>query len=423
MRMQMRFLGSILGFLGIGGVVKDDLYEPPLGFELAEPGTILQSREVGQLPGLTNVQGVYQLLYRTADTFSNPEAAVTTVIVPKNTTNKVISYQIPEDAVADQCAPSRSLRVNVTDPAIQRILDFGHIVSTPDYEGLQNAFTAGIQAGQATLDSIRAVLASQDITGIPSNAKLGIWGYSGGSIASGWAAELHPTYAPELSVAGVAVGGYAVDPSAIIRLFNGTINAGLLPASLVGLSNEYPKVRELLDTQLKPELVDDFYYVSTHCVDEVTQHYAYQDVFKFFKDGGDILENEVLKKISNDITLGQHIPKVPLYIYQGIKDELVSCKSVDEIVKHYCRAGVSVEYCQNTHGDHMETEYDGIEFALHWLDTRLNSNHTPTGCSFKKANFSLGYIQNSDTSTAQESESKISLSISTLFTTLLSFFL
>lgn len=418
----MRFLGSVLGFLGVGGVVKDGFYDPPLGFELEEPGTILRSRAVEELPGLEGVQGVYQLLYRTADTFSNPEAAVTTVIVPENATSKVISYQIPEDAVADHCAPSRRLRVNVTDPAIQRILDFGHIVNTPDYEGPQNAFTAGIQAGQATLDSVRAVLASQDITGIPSHAKIGIWGYSGGSIASGWAAELQPTYAPELSVAGVAVGGYAVDPAAIIRLFNGTLNAGLLPASLVGLSNEYPEIQKLLETQLKPELIDDFYFVSTHCVEEVTVHYAYQDVFRYFKDGEDILENDVLKKISNDVTLGQHIPKIPLFVYQGIDDELVPCKSVDHIVKYYCKAGVSVEYIQNTHGDHMETEYDGIEFALHWLDTRLNSNQTPTDCTFNKANFSLGYIQTTDTSTAQEPRSKISPGISTLFTTLLSFF-
>lgn len=419
----MQFLASVFGFLGIGGAGEDSFYDPPSGFELAQPGSILNGREIGELPGLNSVQGVYQLLYRTADTLGRPEAAVTTVIVPENTAGKVISYQIPEDAVADQCAPSRSLRVNVTDPAIQRILDFGYIVSTPDYEGPQNAFTAGIQAGQATLDSIRAVLASEDITGISSDAKIGIWGYSGGSIASGWAAELQPTYAPELSVAGVAVGGYAVDPSAIIRLFNGTINAGLLPASLVGLSNEYPQIQELLETQLKPEHIEDFYYVSTHCVDEVTEHYAYQDVFRYFKDGSDILESTALKKVSNDITLGQHIPKVPLYVYQGIDDELVPCKSVDNIVEYYCRAGVSVEYWKNTHGDHMGTEYDGIEFALHWLDSRLNSNNTPTICTFKEANFSLGYIQSADTSTAKQSQSKISISISTLFTTLLSFFL
>jgi hypothetical protein len=40
--------------------------------------------------------------------------------------------------------------------------------------------------GYATLDSIRAVLSSTNITGINPNPTITLNGYSGGSIAAGW---------------------------------------------------------------------------------------------------------------------------------------------------------------------------------------------------------------------------------------------
>ena len=48
------------------------------------------------------------------------------------------------------------------------------------------------------LNSIRAALKSGKITNIKDDAKVVMWGYSGGSLASGWAAALQPSYAPEL---------------------------------------------------------------------------------------------------------------------------------------------------------------------------------------------------------------------------------
>src|SRR5260370_5626094 len=62
----------------------DPFYQPPPGFQHAEPGTVLRSRDVelaflGLIP--QPVRAV-QLLYRTMDMNGEPEATVTTVIVP-----------------------------------------------------------------------------------------------------------------------------------------------------------------------------------------------------------------------------------------------------------------------------------------------------------------------------------------------------
>ena len=96
------------------------------------------------------------------------------------------------------------------------LLDQGYYVVSPDYEGPKLTFTIGKQSGQAVLNSIRAALKSGKITNIKDDAKVVMWGYSGGSLASGWAAALQPSYAPELggNLLGAALGGFVTNITA-----------------------------------------------------------------------------------------------------------------------------------------------------------------------------------------------------------------
>lgn len=50
----------------------------------------------------------------------------------------------------------------------------------PDYEGPGSYFTVGAMAGHGVLDSIRAVLSTTNTTKLQADAKVQIWGYSGG---------------------------------------------------------------------------------------------------------------------------------------------------------------------------------------------------------------------------------------------------
>ena len=161
---------------------QDPFYQAPAGYESATPGSILKSRTIpyplafeGKDP--LRIRGAYQLLYRTTDSHGNAEAAITTVLVPNNANpTKLVSYQTAEDSSFVDCGPSYTLQQNSTDSQsfeellILAALDHGCYVSVPDYEGPQAAFVAGIQAGHAVLDSIRAAKASNSLTGLSSTA-------------------------------------------------------------------------------------------------------------------------------------------------------------------------------------------------------------------------------------------------------------
>ena len=118
----------------------------------------------------------------------------------------------------------------------------GWAVVVPDFEGPRNPYTAGRMAGHATLDGIRAARRFPP-AGLAADGPVGLWGYSGGGQATAWAAEMQPTYAPELAISGVAAGGVPPDLEQVARQIDGGLFSGIYFAAAVGLSREYPELR------------------------------------------------------------------------------------------------------------------------------------------------------------------------------------
>jgi hypothetical protein len=78
-------------------------------------------------------------------------------------------------------------------------------------------------------------------------------GYSSGTIAGEWAAELGAEYQPDLEIAGVVVGGVITKYLDIVQEITGTGFAGLAPAVTVGITAEFLETREYLVSYLKTD--------------------------------------------------------------------------------------------------------------------------------------------------------------------------
>jgi len=219
---------------------QDPWYTAPKGFEAHEPGTVIRIRPApGNLTTITgaNCSATYNVLYRTTDSQFRPAWAVTTVFVPKTPStdnNALLAYQIAYDAADVDASPSYALYQHVQDD-IPRSLAKGWFVTVPDYEGPLASFTAGVISGYATIDAIRATLALGDLAGLSlgEETKYAMWGYSGGALASEWAAELAVQYAPEMRdrFVGAALGGLTPNVSSVLLSISGGYAAGLAPVS------------------------------------------------------------------------------------------------------------------------------------------------------------------------------------------------
>ena len=99
----------------------------------------------------------------------------------------------------------------------------GWAVSVPDHEGPQGMWGAPYEPGYHVLDGLRAALNTERL-GLSPSAPIGLWGYSGGGLASAWAAEMSGSYAPDLNIVGAVLGSPVGDLGHTFRRLNGTLH-------------------------------------------------------------------------------------------------------------------------------------------------------------------------------------------------------
>ena len=105
----------------------------------------------------------------------------------------------------------------------------GYVVISSDWETNElAAFGIGSLAAHGVLDGIRATLNfnSSSLSTATNATKVAIHGYSGGGLASGWATQLQPTYAPEINLVAAAFGGLPANLTADGIFLDGTVASG-----------------------------------------------------------------------------------------------------------------------------------------------------------------------------------------------------
>ncbi|KAJ5081149.1 hypothetical protein N7456_013387 [Penicillium angulare] len=384
---------------------QDAFYDEPNNISDYTAGQVIRSRSVSpelvsllSLPVKVSVKTVYQYLFRTTDSLGDAVASAVTLIEPFNSDpSKLLGYQAFYDSANVDCSPSYTLRadyenlgfsvsgLNVSEdiPFIAAALNLGWWVYTTDYEGLKAEFTVGLQSGHAVLDSTRAVLSAGPDHGLSKNPVYALWGYSGGSLASTWAAELQPSYAPDLNFAGVAVGGTTPNISSVLRTINEGSNAGLAFSGIVGQSRAFPNLTDWLNENLIPSKSDEFYSIARGCLSQASSNGKNQDLYSYAKDGEASFSGGVPESIFTwSGQLGLHgTPTAPLFVYKAVGDEISPVADTDTIVKKYCGEGARIEYHRDLVGNHESEALSGSASALAWLADRLNGEDVSSGCS------------------------------------------
>ncbi|MFD4438549.1 lipase family protein [Nocardia sp. NPDC058519] len=370
----------------------DPFYATPPGIEALAPGTVVRSRpvEVALFGVFRQRITAWQLLYRTCDLDGAPEVSVTTVLLPWGASGPrpLVSFQCAIDAVAPQCFPSYALRRGAWTlgsiaplelPIIAMALEQGWAVSVPDHEGLGGRFGAAREPGYRALDGIRATLAFAPAALAPTTS-VALWGYSGGGLATAWAAELAAEYAPELNIVGAAAGSPVGDPAAAFERLNGGWFAGFPAAFVAGLRQAYPELGPLLHDHLDARYRGLLGEAEERSTFALLLRFARRDVARHLRGGmGELLAEPVLRRILADIEPGTRAPAAPLLIVQGVNDEVIAVADIDAHVRRYQQAGATVRYLRVRRGSHLPLEFLIVPAVLDWLTDRFAGRPAPTG--------------------------------------------
>lgn len=383
---------------------EDPFYSAPHGYEGKLPGSVLRIRHApGNLTELvSNASAAYNIVYRTTDSQYRPSWAVTTVFVPliphHSKSSSLLSYQIPYDSHDIDASPSYAM---YSSPPIDvsLALEEGWYVSVPDYEGPLASFTAGVQSGHATLDSIRSILDSYATLDFKtSSSSIALWGYSGGALASEWATELQGQYAPELSISGAALGGLTPNITSVMDTVSGTLSAGLIPEAVLGLASQYPATYAYLVSQLNKEGKYNrttFLAATKMTLSDAEAAFVEQDVFDYFINGQDTFNAPVVQHALNrDGYMGYHgVPQTPIYAYKAINDEVSPVADTDALVERYCGVGVNILYERNTIGGHSAESVNGHASALKFISSILSGSYDQlyqtSGCTIRDVTINI----------------------------------
>jgi hypothetical protein len=364
----------------------DPFYQPPSGFQHAEPGTVLRSREVelaflGLIP--QPIKAI-QLLYRTMDMNRRPEATVTTVIVPaelaEGQTCPLLSYQCAIDAVSSRCFPSYALRrrakalgsvAQLELLMIAAALAEGWAVSVPDHEGLEGAWGAPYEPGYRILDGIRATLSSERIALSPETP-IGLWGYSGGGLASAWAAEMCGEYAPELDIVGAVLGSPVGDLGNTFLRLNGKLFAGLPALVVAALGHVFPDLDRVIKEHTSDEgraLLDSLETMTTA---GAILRMARKNMGDYLDEPlEDILSTPEVSHVFQTIKLGAVVPTPPVLIVQAVYDYIIDVHDIDALADAYSAGGADVSYHRDAFNEHMLLHPLSAPMTLRWLTDRF----------------------------------------------------
>lgn len=371
----------------------DPFYDAPEGLAALRPGSVIRTRRVrlGFL-GLVPQRGMqaWQIAYRSTDLAGEPEVAVTTLVRPRRARGKaprgLIAYQCAIDAVADRCFPSYALRVGARSwgalPPFELILVTyllrqGFAVTIADHEGRSGRFAAPREPGYRVLDGIRAAFAEPSV-GLDPGLAIGLFGYSGGGMATAWAAEMAPSYAPELPLVGAVLGSPVGDPGETFIRLNGGPHAGLPALVVAGLRHAYPGLARIVRQHAHLEglrRLDALEQMTT--VGAVLRHR--NDDFDDYLDAAlaDVLATDEILEVFADLRLGRHTPSCPVLVVQSRCDQVIHTHDVDAHVGRYAEGGAAVLYLRDRLSEHISLMILGFPAMTGWLFDRFAVDDVP----------------------------------------------
>lgn len=366
----------------------DPFYRAPEGYEHAEPGTVLRSRdvEIGFLGLISQPVTATQLLYRTTNLHGDAEVAVTTVLIPAQRASDVaypvLSYQCAIDAVASRCFPSFAMRrgaqpigafVQAEYLLVTAALAEGWALCVPDHEGCHGMWGAPVEPGYRILDGLRAAMRCQRLDLSPSSP-VGLWGYSGGGLASAWATELCERYAPELNLVGAVLGSPVGDPGSVARRLNGSFFAGLAALMISALTQVFPGAQKVVDehaTDGGKALLDKLQTMTTA---QAVWQLRNVDIGSFVDMTADELwDLPEVRHIFDETKLGKSRPHAPVLVIQAVHDGIISVDDVDALVAEYERMGAAVTYHRDRFCGHLLLHPLSAPMTLRWLRDRFTN--------------------------------------------------
>jgi pimeloyl-ACP methyl ester carboxylesterase len=376
--------GTLAGVRQVGfaqaAIQAEDFYVIPPDLAPGEPGDLIASES---LPGAPIGAQAWRIMYHSTDA-NGDDIPVTGIVVTPNGVapsggRTVIAWAHPTTGADPSCAPSLAHDPFELLEGSHSLLTKGFTIVATDYAGMgldtPSAYLVGATEAHNVLDSVRA---AQQIPAAQAGSTVVLWGHSQGGQAALFAEQLHEEYAPELDVRGVAVAAPAADLATLLDDDLDDISGVSIGSyAFTAYAEFYGEDIATILTPAAEKLVPQMVKI---CLTDPKLHELGTPLI------GDFVSSDPSTTAPWDDYLARNTPDpggagLPLFIAQGLADELVDPSSTAQFVTAACATGRSVTSHTLPGVNHGFVAELSIPSLTAWLDD-LGRTGPPasTGC-------------------------------------------
>ncbi|AGG66804.1 lipase family protein [Corynebacterium callunae] len=231
-----------------------------------------------------------------------------------------------------------------------------------------------------------AVLAARTL-GISPEAPLGLWGFSQGGGAIGWATQLR-NYAPDVIPRAAVVGAPPTDLFEVLRTVDGGLLSGVIAYAVAGLCASSAELYEEIMPTLNSRGIKEVLSNVASCAGGTLLHSGYRRSNQWTTSGkalDDVLDDlpTVLAEFERQ-KLGKTAPSMPVLLWGSIHDDVIPIEPLRQLRDDWAAAGSDITWYEShaprvpgrTGLNHFGPYYRHLNIYSGWLIDRLG-NFTP----------------------------------------------
>ena len=348
------------------------------------PGDLLRSEPMTPpLPGTA----AWKILYASTGLDGEIIEVSGVVIAPTRQApihgRNVVAWAHPTTGVARNCAPSILKGVFDTIPHLPALMALDDVVVATDYPGLGTSgphpYLVGLSEGRAVLDSVRA---AQQVEKVGANSRCAVWGHSQGGHAALFAGQLAKSYAPDLTLVGVAAIAPATDLEQLLK-DDQDERAGKVIVSYCVWS--WSRVYGIpIEDWVAAGVVPAIDRVAGDCIESEGE--AYGALIATFPIPSNYLSPDVFtQRTVAPFAGGESARQRPggraaLRRAGDSDDPIVRPTVTADFVAGLCRAGETVRYETFPGVAHMKAGRISASSAIQWMQSRFDGTRAPNTC-------------------------------------------
>ena len=359
-------------------------YDAPRSLLAGEPGTLVRQEPIDGAP---LGAAAYRVLYRSTGLKGEPIFVSGVVVVPRGESpvdgRPIIAWAHPTSRITPRCAPSLAMFVFQQIQGLRSFVERGYVVAATDYPGLGTGelhpYLVGESEARAVIDAVRV---ARTMPGAGGGKRFTVWGHSQGGQAALFSGMIAKSYAPELTLLGVAAAAPATD---LVTLMNDDINsAGGKNITAMTLWSWHRVYDVSIDGIVDPRAMPAVDRLAYECIegpfDLIARQRTERPLEKHFLTVEQPANVEPWHALLERNTAGVLPPDIPVFLAQGTNDQIVRPEVTQNYMSKLCKAGSQVKMVLLLYVGHGRAAQESTIAAADWMTDRFAGEEPPDDC-------------------------------------------